>query len=822
MKSVFLLFYLTVLIDVSCRGQWQQLQGPTGGQTGEMLEAGGYLFVNGIQGGIYRSSDEGLSWQPVNSGLPADFTTWAFSTYNTKIYVANSTAAYYSDDFGNSWALLTAGLDDSFKGFYSIDVFGNEIYGGSYGGFYYSPDHGQTWTFMPGKFSNEQILGIKFLDNKIWIGSTKGFYFSDDKGITWTLKLDISVRYLLQHEDQLWIGGNDPAFRLLVMVSYDKGMTFSEPNVTITLGFVNAIFVAGNEVYVTTGTTYYYYSPNNGVSWSQKTFPSYYSAVNVSGGSRLYKKGSLLFITYSDGILCSTDMGNTWNKRNIGLLNQSISETGLIGSTAICNADNSGIFYSTNDGGGWLRENDPAVIFPESFHIEKNTIVVGTARNVYKSLNYGQTWQKLLELESNQEDDDYRIYFTGHHERLMLSTIKGVHFSKDLGASWKFKSNAELNFKDRINRHYIKGDTVILETTNRVFTSTDFGETWDEKTAPLKYLYSTGCIMNAESLILATVQGFYISYDFGESWEARPCAPFPINDIKKVGNDIFIATRTGVYATPNQGIDWYAVNENLQSTVNSIVFGAKYTFAGTYGRSMWRRHTAEVLAYGNGQVAALEKPEVKKDCEKLTITNYTNGKIAWYKNNELIPNETLVDLKTRGSGLYKASITTTCGMLLSSAMVVDDTLAKPIVNVDCSTLVVTNADSVPRVIWYLNGNQISTDTQVTSQQEGTYRVEFQNSCGSVSSDPIILHSREDIDVYNIITPNGDGKNDFYRLPDALAGSEFLVYNRWGNLIYRSPAYENNWSGEGFVSGEYFYMINNNCFGTYKGVLTISR
>jgi gliding motility-associated-like protein len=92
----------------------------------------------------------------------------------------------------------------------------------------------------------------------------------------------------------------------------------------------------------------------------------------------------------------------------------------------------------------------------------------------------------------------------------------------------------------------------------------------------------------------------------------------------------------------------------------------------------------------------------------------------------------------------------------------------------------------------------------------------------MSSDPIPLHSKEDIEVYNIITPNGDGKNDFYRLPDALAGSGFSIYNRWGDLIYESHAYENNWSADDVVSGVYFYIINNKCFGIYKGVLTIGK
>lgn len=822
MKSVFLLFSLTILINVSCYGQWQQLQEPTGGQTAEMLEVGGYLFVNGIRGGIYRSSDEGLTWQSVNNGLPADYTTWAFNSYNSKIYVANSEGAYYSGDFGNSWVSLTDNFDDSSKGFYSIDVFGDEIYGGSTGGYYYSADHGITWTFISSKYSNEQIRGIRKLDSRIWIGSTNGLYFSDDNGITWTLKLNISVSQLVLKDDQLWVGGNDSAFKILVMVSHDKGGTFIDSNVNITLGFISGIFVSENEVFITTGTPTYYYSTNNGVSWSQKIFPSYYRNINVSGGSRMYKKGSALFITYDDGILYSSDMGITWNKRNIGLLNQSVNEVRLMGNTIVCNTTNNGVFFTADDGATWSRNNDPAIIFPESFHTEQNTLVVSTTRNIYKSQDYGHSWQQLLQLDANSQDVNNSIYFTGHGERLMLSTLKGIYFSKDMGASWNFKPNADLNFKERINRHYIQGDTVILETTNRLFTSTDFGETWEEKNTPRNYFYSTGFLLNASSLILSTLQGFYISYDFGESWESRPCAPSLINAITRVGQDIFIATSTGVYATPNEGIDWYPVNKDLESSVLSIAIDSDYAFAGTYGRSMWRLSTAELLAYRNGQEAVLEKPIVKEDCGKLTIINFAKGEIAWYKNNELVPNESSFVLQTSESGIYKAAITTPCGAMLSNTVVLDNYLSKPIVNVDCSTLTVTNTVAATSIIWYLNEQQISTETQITAQESGTYQVEFQNSCGSIFSDPIPLQSTENIEVYNIITPNGDGKNDFYRLPDVLADSEFSIYNRWGDVIYDSHTYENNWSAENVASGVYFYVIKNKCLGIYKGTLMIGR
>ena len=65
----------------------------------------------------------------------------------------------------------------------------------------------------------------------------------------------------------------------------------------------------------------------------------------------------------------------------------------------------------------------------------------------------------------------------------------------------------------------------------------------------------------------------------------------------------------------------------------------------------------------------------------------------------------------------------------------------------------------------------------------------------------------------VITPNGDGVNDFFRV-DCLdggdAGAQLLVYNRWGSLVYRSDSYVNDWDGtykgKPLPVGTYFFVL----------------
>jgi gliding motility-associated-like protein len=73
-------------------------------------------------------------------------------------------------------------------------------------------------------------------------------------------------------------------------------------------------------------------------------------------------------------------------------------------------------------------------------------------------------------------------------------------------------------------------------------------------------------------------------------------------------------------------------------------------------------------------------------------------------------------------------------------------------------------------------------------------------------------------VPQLISPNGDGKNDLWIIQNLAQYPEIKVwvYNRWGNLVYQSQPYQNVWNGyytEGLnVDGPlpastYFYLID---------------
>jgi gliding motility-associated-like protein len=70
-------------------------------------------------------------------------------------------------------------------------------------------------------------------------------------------------------------------------------------------------------------------------------------------------------------------------------------------------------------------------------------------------------------------------------------------------------------------------------------------------------------------------------------------------------------------------------------------------------------------------------------------------------------------------------------------------------------------------------------------------------------------------LYNVFTPNGDGVNDRYEIPnlDRYINNQFIVYNRWGEKVFQEDNYSNDWDGGKLPDGVYFYILK--CQGYYK-------
>ena len=126
----------------------------------------------------------------------------------------------------------------------------------------------------------------------------------------------------------------------------------------------------------------------------------------------------------------------------------------------------------------------------------------------------------------------------------------------------------------------------------------------------------------------------------------------------------------------------------------------------------------------------------------------------------------------------------------------------------------------------LIANPVSSTTITT-----TYVVMVVDQNGCTASDTMNLRIDPEIFIPNGISPNSDGKNDFWvidnieRFPD----NEVEIYNRWGELLYLKKSYDNKWdgtyNGKPLPIGTYYYVLklNDPQFpDPYTGPLTIFK
>ena len=77
------------------------------------------------------------------------------------------------------------------------------------------------------------------------------------------------------------------------------------------------------------------------------------------------------------------------------------------------------------------------------------------------------------------------------------------------------------------------------------------------------------------------------------------------------------------------------------------------------------------------------------------------------------------------------------------------------------------------------------------------------------SNEIELNFENPIDfVPNVITPNGDTKNEYFTIPRLhLYPENYLtIYNSWGEQVYEVRNYKNDWNAAGLLNGTYYYIL----------------
>lgn len=287
--------------------------------------------------------------------------------------------------------------------------------------------------------------------------------------------------------------------------------------------------------------------------------------------------------------------------------------------------------------------------------------------------------------------------------------------------------------------------------------------------------------------------------------------------------------------------NWSPDGQNTQDIINlsqgqycvTITFGLSCTydtcftiFAGGIGLIL------DVTQYGNFQTSC------NNICDGEIFSSVSGGvpPLSYLWSN----NATTADLTNLCPGIYSLTVTDATGNTSSSSttIVAPPALTFTTIKTDPTDItlsngaisIIANGGVPPYTYDWIAGNVSSKN----NLPHGTYSITVidQNGCEFTGFVQLEVDGVPCYSASTIITPNSDGKNDFFFIACIFdADNHLYIFNRHGGLVYDVQNYTNNWTGvdgdnQPIADGGYMWVLEvENPDGTtriLKGTVNVLR
>ena len=385
----------SLLASTYIQGVYQSTQGTQGEYTSDafpsdvrypyfMADNDDAMFIATYKRGVYRSFDNGASWEPCNNGLNSD--VLGIYCHNGKVFATVlGQGVMMSNDDGNTWT--SSGLNKQAKGYAHL---GDTLYAACIGqGVFATFDGGVTWHDFNSNLPSKNLWCMDAHDGYLFVGDTEGRIYrgnSDGTG---------------------WIRTNTPSF----------------------LATVGNIGISNGRVLAATHGSDMFYT-DNGTSWTQSTN---IGTVEIRG---MMVEGNNVFIgTDMLGSFLSSNGGASFSSAGSGLPEAQWLQSLLRCGSQIVAGSKDRMYVSYGLGQQWYvptclpYEIDVVDLTWDGttmFHVSYD----GVLRH---SREQGSNWQVL---NSPFEGVNYTA-LRYHDNGLYLGTREhGLHFTDDMGADW--------------------------------------------------------------------------------------------------------------------------------------------------------------------------------------------------------------------------------------------------------------------------------------------------------------------------------------------------------------------------------------------------
>ena len=213
----------------------------------------------------------------------------------------------------------------------------------------------------------------------------------------------------------------------------------------------------------------------------------------------------------------------------------------------------------------------------------------------------------------------------------------------------------------------------------------------------------------------------------------------------------------------------------------------------------------------------------------LTAQNLTLGSntYKWYKNGQLVSNVAsimyIVNAAEMPGGAYMfeetngnctgASNTVNIKVIETPAAYAGEDFT-----IKQGTIAMLHANGGGNYSWSPAGNLSNafiSNPEFQASQTIVYSVVVSDPSNTCSTtDEVTVTVESPISIPNVITVNGDGVNDTWQIENSYMypNASFEIFNRWGNMVWKSTGYNKEWDGTNFHNNEvlpdgtYFYVI----------------
>jgi hypothetical protein len=201
MKIIFRLGIMVLCFALGgnqLRSQWVQTNGASGPVVRGFAVAGTNLYA-ATTAGVYLSTNNGVTWSAVNTGL-ANTNVTSVAGAGTNIFAGTTTGVFLSTTNGLSWNPVDSGLVNT--SIRALAVSGLNLFAGTQGGVFVSSVNGSSWKATNG-VSNINALAVS--GSRIIAALDGSIVSTSNNGATW----ETMIAGISQSVNVLAVSGND-------------------------------------------------------------------------------------------------------------------------------------------------------------------------------------------------------------------------------------------------------------------------------------------------------------------------------------------------------------------------------------------------------------------------------------------------------------------------------------------------------------------------------------------------------------------------------------------------------------------------------------